>query len=316
MTHRVWHLFGVAGALMFGALSCAPFEPAPRLQTFVLPGPHAALDCAACHFDEPPYDPIVWDLDCVSCHDAGTEKQELGDPNGLQWGASHYVPTSQTTCSSNGGCHKDVDPDWAAAAGACGGTVDHSFLPLEGTHALGCTECHTGASCETFSGLDLVNLQDVPITDPPSLCMACHEYERTGYDPNHYVEDAADRPAGAELRWDCKACHDPQSRDGDATVTNGFAIYQNPHGDPDIRVPHGTFGGVGYGSLDAALPPDQWVTECVDCHPAGEPVIDTTYQCTVACHVELFEATGEHQDYLPGEDAACTACHPGAQDTI
>jgi hypothetical protein len=294
---------------LFAATACEPYEAEPRVQSFVLPGAHAALDCTSCHLDEPPYDPIVWDLDCTSCHDAATEKQELGDPQYAAWGAAHYPQQSATTCSSNGACHQDTQLTWAEALAGCP-EVDHSFLPLEGEHGLGCSECHSAASCEDYSGDDVV-YNGVPVIDAPSSCMACHENLRPNF---HYERPAEQRPAGSELRGDCKACHDPVARLGNPVQDRGFFIDRSTHGAPSVLVPHGTFGGVGYGSEDLPLPPEQWVTECVDCHPGGEPVIqDITYQCTQACHAELFELNGIHQGQQPGVDDLCLACHDGAE---
>jgi hypothetical protein len=300
---------------LLASTACEPYEAEPRVQSFVLPGAHAALDCTSCHLDEPPYDPILWDVNCISCHDAGSEKQELGDPNGAAWGTTHYTPQSTTTCSNNGGCHSDAHLTWGEALGGCP-EVDHSFLPLEGAHGLGCGECHSSASCEDFNGLDLV-YNDVPIIDPSDSCMACHENVRPNF---HYERPADQRPAGSELRGDCKACHDAVSREGTPVVDQGFFIGFSKHLVPpnavSVLVPHGTFGGVGYGGEDAALPVEQWVTACADCHPAGEPVtLDPSYQCTDACHAELFGPYGldAHQGQFQGEDELCLVCHEGAE---
>lgn len=311
-------LAAVAVGLVFAVIACEPYEPEPRVQSFILPGPHAALECASCHLDEPPYDPIIWDINCISCHTAAGERQELGKADYATWGPAHYPGYANTTCSNNGGCHLDTHESWGVAAAECGGGVDHSFFPLEGLHALDCATCHSSPDCNQFSAVDVVDPVGAPLAlSGRTLCMSCHEADRP---EAHYLElDNPVRPPDADKRWDCKACHDPVSRDG-APVTQDWVFTDNFHGknaNTGIRVPHGTFGGIGlgYGSDDVAIPPEQWVTECVACHPAGEPVApNPAYQCTVACHQELFELNGIHQGNAPGADATCIYCHINGED--
>ena len=297
---RILALGSIAAALAVGA-ACAPYEPLPRAQTAILPGVHATAACADCHGAGPPYYAFVWDTTCISCHEAD-RKPPL--PPAVV--STHYVGQG---CASQDICHAAVDPAWNDRDGVPddtsdtgGGTVTgygHEFLPLEGGHPTDCTACHTdgvGSSSTVF-----------PEGGTPDLCWSCHEEDRYGGD-SHYVYDEEDTtlPDGAELRRDCKACHDVTSRTG-APFASDWSE-NSEHG--GIRFPHGMEDSAPPSFVPIPQSVAAYITDCAACHPTGPPA----YQCTVACHEEIY-ATSPHTSYTPGSnDSSCTlsGCHPSA----
>lgn len=253
-------------ALVASGFGCGePYRPAEHTEAlFPLVGGHALASCEGCH-GPPPFGPIVWDVTCLSCHEADRKTPD------------HYPGQG---CAS-GGCHAEAHLTWAEAAGGTG--VNHDFLPLEGTHAVACDQCHASAAP---SAADALGTSD--------LCWSCHEQDRK--DALHYVETSP--LFAAEPRWDCKACHDAQSRVGAALA--GWGNGEGDHG--NVRFPHGMV------SDGVAQAQEAWVTDCAACHPVAPPV----YACTESCHGELFLGGVDHYGALPGEDFTCLGCHAAA----
>lgn len=279
-TARLAFLTGLLTALA----ACEAYAPEAGPPTFVLPGTHAALTCEECH-GPPPFVAFTWDTDCVSCHEVDRKD------------AAHYPGQG---CSGDGtGCHADTDVTWADALNG----IDHDFLPLDAVHAVPCTSCH---SADPPTGLDII-----PENGNATLCWSCHEEDRfveplyTPYAPPtlHYIEDPADVAPYAEVRWDCKACHDRESRVG-GPVEGWTVPAGQDHG--GIRFPHATQ------TTGVALPGASWVAACTDCHPDKPPV----FTCTTACHQTIFiDPIAEHAGLTPiVNDAVCSVegCHPHA----
>lgn len=253
-----------------GALGCGePYRPAEHDgSSFPLEGAHARASCEGCH-GPPPFGSIVWDATCLSCHEVDRKAPD------------HYPGRG---CADGGGCHTASQLTWSAVLGTTGVTpLFHNFLPLEGTHDLPCASCHTSA---TPSADDATGTSD--------LCWSCHEADRK--DAQHYVETGLqflDEP-----RWDCKACHDTESRTGAPLAAWGTG--EGDHG--NVRFPHAMVNN------NNGQAPELWITACAACHPANPPV----FQCTDSCHADLFVDTSHYGTY-PGDAAECLDCH-GAAD--
>ncbi|MEQ1505280.1 MAG: cytochrome c3 family protein [Myxococcota bacterium] len=258
----MWLSLGaVAAAIAAAFVACAPYDPGPNVSTFPLSGAHETLTCAECHGGGPPYYAFQWDATCLGCHEADRK------PGGHHPGQA----------CSNAGCHDPADLAWSDA-------LNHDFLPLDGPHDVDCTKCHT-----TPSGPEL--------SDPfatPDRCASCHEEDR--YFEGHYEDDPLELGVGVESRWDCKACHDTQSRAGVPLVdwSEGYG------GHADIKFPHAT---QYHQDPD---PSSAWVVDCAECHPDGDK---TVYTCTTSCHGEIFSIS-PHTGMAPGEDdGGCLVCH-------
>jgi hypothetical protein len=303
--HTLGGLTIVAGILTV-LIACQPYAPEDDgALAFVLPGAHETLTCEQCH-GPPPFVAFQWDTTCLSCHEPDRKPP---DPT---TGAEHYPGQS----CSGATCHADTDFKWIDALGALG-NVDHDFLPLEGSHALGCNLCHGTANP---SEADVF-----PNDATADRCWDCHEEDRkievatgTAAAPLHYVEDTAIIALDAEPRWDCKACHDNPSR-GEGPL-DGWAIDPAKiHG--GIRYPHGMQIGPTK-AVQTAVPPGEWIFDCVACHPVAPP--DAV--CVEACHgggggtgQDIFTYPIAFHAALTPESPAATcgatpACHPAADN--
>jgi len=136
-----------------------------QLSRFPLVGPHVTADCYACHPSESllRFEPLG-----VSCYDCHKDKYLAATvPN-------HVESNYPTTCEE---CHLMTSFDWTGAS------INHSFFPLTGGHAIDCIRCHTTG---VFSKI-------------PAECVSCHQadYNATN-DPNH---------ASLQFPTDCAMCH-------------------------------------------------------------------------------------------------------------
>ncbi len=97
-----------------------------RSGRFPLLGNHAKAECSQCHKDVSKlrFDPLG--ISCFDCHQANYMATQ--SPNHVKAGFS-------TDCQQ---CHAVNSPVWATT------TVDHSFFPLVGGHAIAnCFACHS-----------------------------------------------------------------------------------------------------------------------------------------------------------------------------
>lgn len=279
----------IAAALTV-SVACSPYDPLLRVQTAPLPGVHATAACIDCHVTGPPFYAFPWDPTCLSCHE-----QDRKPPAPPAVVSNHHVGQG---CAANSGCHADVDPSWRDRDGVNPDTSDtggggtetgfgHGFLPLQGGHPTDCTACHLdgiGASSTV-----------TPEGGTAALCWSCHEEDRYGGD-SHFVYEEDELPTGAELRRDCKACHDVTARTGGPFA----ADWSNNSEHGGIRFPHGMENN------DVPADESDYVTACTDCHSAGPPA----YDCTVACHEEVIDGPiPQHATFEAGDDDTCTGCH-------
>jgi hypothetical protein len=120
---------------------------------FPLFGPHARVDCDACHREQRPFQYANTPTDCASCH--GRDFEETRDPD-------HVAAGFSRRCEE---CHGVGSPDWRTSV------FNHAAVfPLVGAHAgVACRSCHAAG----FSGTS-------------RECRSCHadDYQRAA-NPNH-----------------------------------------------------------------------------------------------------------------------------------
>jgi len=183
---------------------------------FPLLGAHAELACIDCHTTADNQEYTRLGNDCINCHLADYQSAE---PDHVQLGYSQ-------TCVE---CHALEAYDWTASS------IDHSFFPLEGSHALSCEECHLP---NTFSGLS---------TD----CFSCHESD--------YLSAAQPNHVGQGFPTDCVLCHtlEPDWQPADFSLHDAeyFPIYS------------GTHRGEWDSCTDCHIQSGNYqVFSCIDCH--------------------------------------------------
>lgn len=181
---------------------------------FPLTAGHALADCTACHVND------VFagtPTDCFACHQSDYDGTD--DP-------PHAAAGFSTMCQE---CH--------TTAGWDGASINHSFFPLVGGHAISdCTQCHAGG---VFVGT-------------PTDCVACHQTDYdNARDPNHA---ALGFPTG------CQKCHSVNTWDG-AFFAHAFPIDRGDHGNFDCTQCH-------------TVPGNASVFSCIDCHEHNQRDMD------------------------------------------
>lgn len=289
---------------------------------FPLTGAHRAVDCAACHSEDPPFEFQLTPIDCFACH--------LEDYQGAD--LDHVALGFPTTCED---CHS-TQAFQPATFGGDG--FDHdAFFPLAGAHAaLDCNVCHAGG----FGGT-------------PSDCFACHadDYEGTT-DPNHVAagfptscedchgestwEDAVlDHDAffpltGAHRSLDCAECH-AAGFPGTPTECVGCHLDDyNQTDDPDHQAAgfptscedcHGTSDWEDadfdhdqlFFPIDSGEHEGEWQS-CQDCHVV--PSDFGVFEC-ITCHEHDQEDMDDEHDDVAGyqyDSMACYNCHPDGEE--
>lgn len=156
---------------------------------FPLVGVHTTIDCNACHVNVNDLKFNRMRTDCYSCHQQ--DYNATTSPN-------HRALGYTTDCLN---CHSQSARQWNGTG------IDHSFFPLNGGHAIDCTQCHSSGFTAKLS------------TD----CYSCHQtdYERTS-NPSH---------ASSGFAKDCASCHTikawaPATFDHDKLY---FPIYSGTH---------------------------------------------------------------------------------------
>jgi hypothetical protein len=276
------HLDPHQGELGFGCESChSPQSWDPRADLtalhdaslFPLIGAHRAVDCAACHQEDPPFEFQLTPTDCFSCHiddyrNADFDHVELGFP---------------TTCED---CHSTLA--WQPAD--IGGDFDHdAFFPLRGGHAgLDCSACHTGG----FGGT-------------PSDCYACHQDDYLATtDPNH---------SALGFPTSCENCHSTTMWEGATEVNhNEFFPLNGVHAVLDCQECHaGGFEGTPTdcyschrddynGTRDPNHQAQGFPTECEACHNESN-----WNDVNEIDHAAFFPLRGAHRTL------DCESCHAG-----
>ncbi|MEQ1505616.1 MAG: hypothetical protein ABMB14_25510 [Myxococcota bacterium] len=142
----------------------------------------------------------------------------------------------------------------------------------------GATPIETGApsqSTSTTTGFDHT------VLPPDALCWECHEVDRV---PSHF--DSPD----LRTTYDCGPCHQVTGWSRDP-VSHVF------------RSPHGTYTNL------VAVPQEDWIIACADCHPAGTSDAERAGDSCGGCHAGLptphFGVV-----VLSGSVDDCLPCHP------
>jgi hypothetical protein len=144
-----------------------------------------------------------------------------------------------------------------------------------------CSECHQRASEHKFA-------------NTPVECFACHEkdYRRPDLRPVH-----AGNATSPPFPRDCSLCHRsvawvPAALPGVASIGSGLRAAPANH---DLRFP------IGFGVHRTAA--------CEDCH--ASPAVPRAVRC-IGCHAhDPLRLQQQHGKPVPGDGAACLACHPG-----
>jgi hypothetical protein len=178
-------------------------------------------NCSNCHLPDRPTPEHYPNFDCGGCHQItgwadGLDHSffPLGNSHALECDACHAnIPDFTGNSSACTACHEADRPDpghfvgqdcavchspstWAEVA-----STDHSFFPLENSHALECDNCHVNGG---YTGLT-------------QACSSCHEIHRPGC---HFTGQQ------------CSDCHAPTSTWRlTATPINHAALFV-------MRVPH------------------------------------------------------------------------------
>ncbi|MCA9566990.1 MAG: hypothetical protein KC656_04070 [Myxococcales bacterium] len=167
---------------------------------FALENAHA-LECDRCHTNIPDF--TGNSSACTSCHESDRPTPD------------HFVGQDCSACHS--------PSTWAEAVGA----GDHSFFPLENSHALECDNCHVNAP--VYTGLS-------------QACNSCHEVHRPGC---HFDTQS------------CGNCHAPTGTwAGTATSINHRILFGFP-------VPH---RNANLCEECHTTPNTNCVYDCLDCH--------------------------------------------------
>ncbi len=282
---------------------------------FPLLGPHARLECEACHVEQQRNEYHGTSIDCLGCHLQDYEASQ--DPD-------HQAVGFSTDCEI---CHQPVDARWENAV------FEHPpTFPLTGGHfALDCRACHEDGFANT-----------------PTDCIACHEADFMGVeDPNHITNNfptdceqchttSAWEPStfdhmqtafpltGGHLALDCRACHE----DGFAnTPTDCIACHEPDYNNAapnhaaagfptDCTLCHNTnawepssFNHDGlYFPIYSGEHRGEWDT-CNDCHLAGN---FNSFEC-ITCHEHNQADMAEEHEDVSGyvyDSPACLSCHP------
>jgi len=315
------HLDPHLGELGFGCETChspqtwdsrADLSALHDGSLFPLTGAHRAVDCAACHQEDPPFEFQLTPTDCFSCHiddyrSADLDHEALGFP---------------TTCED---CH--ATQAWQPAD-FLGGDFDHdAFFPLRGGHAgLDCSVCHSGGFGGTPTDCYACHQEDYQsTTDPnhaalgfPLTCEDCHsttmwegatEINHNEFFPLngvHAVLDCQECHAdGFEgTPTDCASCHlDDYNATSDPNhAAQGFSMMcEDCHNESDWNdvddINHAVFFPLrgAHRTLD-----------CESCHAGG--FAGTPTDCA-ACHQEDYDATTDPNHAAEGFPLDCEACH-------
>jgi hypothetical protein len=278
---------------------------------FPLQGVHATQVCVACHTGG------VFagtNRECLGCH--LTAFEAATKPN-------HAAATFSTACES---CHAAADSSWGA------GRYEHVAWPLRGAHvAPDCVTCHThdvyagtGSTC-----IDCHHADYQAATEPvhaaagfPSHCETCHGVADLGWNQGRFDHAAVFPLLRVHAAQLCLTCHA-----GD--VFNGT---------PQTCV------GCHRSAFDTATNPSHvaagFITECQDCHLAGDPSWDegrfdhtaswplrgahVTPDCTtchsgggfaglgstcVSCHQADYQRADKPNHVTAGFPTSCETCH-------
>lgn len=258
---------------------------------FPLLGPHAGLDCEACHRGAQPREFTGLNPDCSACH--LPDFQNARNPDHQRLGFSQQCDM----------CHSPASRSWQG--GTFGAGFPHpAVFPLTGAHtSVACSSCHINGR---FAGT-------------PHACVACHQadYDRTT-SPNHrsagfpttcenchsttqWPGAAVDHNltrfplTGAHIGVECTRCHVNNRFAG--TPTDCFSCHQDDfnRAQPDHR-------NAGFGtSCQNCHSTTRWEGAAIDHNRTNFPLTGahTRVSCD-RCHVN---------GRFAGTPTACFSCH-------
>jgi len=258
-----------------------------QLSRFPLIGPHTVADCKDCHknlLESDPaagtasrlrFDPLG--VECYDCHK--NNYTSTTSPN-------HVLSNYPTSCEE---CHKMNSFSWTGAS------INHSFFPLEGGHAIDCNRCHTSGTyskipseCISCHQPDYVSAKnpDHVALNFPTTCDDCHTLD-PGWKPADFKQHDPYFPIYSGKHngvWNsCAECHTNPANYAQFTCISTCHEHSNQS---EVDSKHNGVGGYVYNS-----------TSCYACHPTGSSEKSLNHSTT------SFPLTGAHIT------TACTDCH-------
>jgi hypothetical protein len=298
-----------------------------QLSRFPLIGPHTVADCKDCHKNllesEPAagtasrlrFDPLG--VECFDCHK--NNYTSTTSPNHVQ---SNY-PTS---CEE---CHKMNSFSWTGAS------INHSFFPLEGGHAIDCNQCHTSGtyskipsdciSCHQPDYASAKNPDHVALNFSTN-CTDCHTSKYPEWKPADYKQHDASFPiysgkhngvwnSCAEChtnpanysQFTCIACHDHSNQSDVDSKHNGVSGYvYNSTACYGCHPTGSSEGSFDHGKSSFPLTGAHITTACADCHTSG--YAGTSTVCS-NCHTNDYNLTANPNHNKDGISNDCVTCH-------
>lgn len=286
-----------------------------RVTGMALDGPHAELECAACHDPDEPFDQRFRGRrgeDCAQCHASPHGGQFGGNPENAR--LLDALPVGMEVVRGTGAACIDCHGrERFAPHGFDAALHRERGIPLDGAHDLDCASCHPrangggaagiaqfrgiGRRCEdchgdAHRGAFEPHAQELDIL-VDGTCSQCHQPTEfagvEGFDHERWTGFAVD---GAHLEAGCESCHPRSDAADELGRTLGFvrehfgawegchSCHQDPHG--------GTFAVGG-------------ATRCDRCHDATSfRLLPRPFDHGVATGFALRGAHG-------GVD--CSACH-------
>jgi hypothetical protein len=283
---------------------------------FPLLGVHAVADCYSCHKSGSllQFEPLG--VDCYDCHK--DKYLATTSPN-------HQTSGYSTNCLE---CHTMTAPDWFSAS------INHSFFPLTGGHAISCTQCHvTGTfgklptdcnSCHAVNYNATTNPPHVA-SQFPITCETCHTIN--AWSPATFDHNTTTFPlTGAHINVVCTKCHTTgyvgtptacnacHMADYNGTTNPAHATAQFP---TDCQPCHNTTAwspstfnhDTAYFPIYTGRHAGTW-TLCSQCHPTASNF--ASFTC-LTCHAHDQAPMNNAHSGVSGysyTSSACYSCHP------
>jgi len=282
---------------------------------FPLVGPHARVDCDACHRGQQPNQYVTTPTECGPCHIASY--QAAKNPDHVGRGFSQRCDDCHTAAA------------WRPATG-----VDHSLtrFPLTGAHqSVSCARCHVGGryagtptdcwSCHQANYGSTTNPNHAA-AGFPRTCESCHS--TNAWRPASGIDHNKTRfpLTGAHQRVDCARCHVGGRYAG--TPTDCWSCHQanynsttNPNhaaaGFPrTCESCHSTnawrpASGIDHNKTRFPLTGAHQNVECARCHVGGR-YAGTPTDC-YSCHRANYDGTSNPNHRSAGFPTQCQTCH-------
>ena len=288
---------------------------------FPLLGSHAVADCYSCHKSGSllQFEPLG--IECYDCHKPDYE---------LTKSPPHRSTGYSTNCQE---CHKLSANSWTASS------INHSFFPLSGGHAISCIKCHTqgtfgnlSQNCNSCHAQQYQGTNDPPHASLqfPQTCETCHNIN--AWSPAKFDHNTTSFPlTGSHVNVLCKNCHSSGYKGITATCNSCHISQYNSTTNPSHSAAQfpltcetchnttswtpSTFNHDGlYFPIYSGRHRGAW-NLCTDCHTTANNY--ALFSCT-NCH-EHDKTTTDRQHsgrsgytYTP---TSCFTCHPrGSSD--